>query len=380
MTHVFGPNELLEDVLGKGLCIGCGACVDLCPYFKNYRGKTAMLFPCTSPQGRCHAFCPKTEVDLDALAARFWGGPYEGTPLGKHREVRIARAGSRMPAGNFQAGGTASSLVAFAMETRRIDAAVLTGHEGLVPVSGLATRTDEVLSHASSKYMAAPTLSALNQGVARGYRRLGVVGTPCQLTAVAQMRSNPLRKDDFQDPVALTVGLFCTWSLDTRDLMAFLSPRLDISRIRKMDIPPPPSEILVIETETETVTFPLNEIRPLVPDACRICPDMTAEWSDVSVGVMEGRPGWNTLIIRSEAGAYLVEEAEAAGYLTTGPMPGENRIHLCLAAANKKKRSLALAREKGLLNTIPAGSRAAIRLREDTVERIMAADTEETCH
>ena len=91
--QIFGSRELLEAVLKKDLCIGCGACVELCPYFKNYKGKTAMLFPCTLSQGQCFAFCPKAEVDLDVLAARFWKAPYEGTPLGKYRKVLMARAG-----------------------------------------------------------------------------------------------------------------------------------------------------------------------------------------------------------------------------------------------------------------------------------------------
>jgi coenzyme F420 hydrogenase subunit beta len=57
---VFGPRELIEDVFKKNLCIGCGACVELCPYFKNYKGQTAMLYPCTLSRGRCFAFCPLT--------------------------------------------------------------------------------------------------------------------------------------------------------------------------------------------------------------------------------------------------------------------------------------------------------------------------------
>ena len=69
--RVFGPNELLEDVQKKNLCIGCGACVDLCPYFRNHRGKTAMLFPCTLSEGRCYAGCPRAEVDLDELSSTF---------------------------------------------------------------------------------------------------------------------------------------------------------------------------------------------------------------------------------------------------------------------------------------------------------------------
>ena len=65
--HVLGPNELVEDVFNRNLCIGCGACVNLCSYYKNHRGKTARLFPCDLSQGRCYAYCPKAEVDLDEL-------------------------------------------------------------------------------------------------------------------------------------------------------------------------------------------------------------------------------------------------------------------------------------------------------------------------
>ena len=37
--EVFGPNELVEEVLKREFCIGCGACVNLCPYFKSYHRK-----------------------------------------------------------------------------------------------------------------------------------------------------------------------------------------------------------------------------------------------------------------------------------------------------------------------------------------------------
>jgi coenzyme F420 hydrogenase subunit beta len=369
--NVFGPNELLADVQQKGLCIGCGACVNLCPYFKSYRGKTAMVFPCTLPEGRCHAFCPKTEVDLDEISERVHGKPYTSAPLGTYRKVMIARAGEKMGRGVFQAGGVASALITFALKTGMIDSAVLTDREGLVPVPRMAISPEEVLSCSLSKYMAAPTVSSLNQAAKEGKRRLGIVGTPCQMTAVAQMRANPTHREDFADPVALTVGLFCTWAVDTRNLMAFLSERLDISRIQKMDIPPPPAEIFVVETDEERLEIPLDEIRPLVPGGCRICPDMTSEWADVSVGVLEGRPDWNTLVIRTETGERLVKAAVKQGYLETAEPPPEALAHLEWAAANKRKRALAKTLEDGLLNTAEEGKRSAIRLKAKTVEKIL---------
>ena len=123
MVNILGSNELLEDVHKRDLCIGCGACVDICPYFKNYKGKTAQLFPCTLEQGRCYAYCPKAEVDLDALTQRVRGVPYDGSPLGFYREVLAARAGKKLLNGVFQGGGTVSALVTFALQTGLIDAA-----------------------------------------------------------------------------------------------------------------------------------------------------------------------------------------------------------------------------------------------------------------
>jgi len=349
--QLFGPKELLEDVLQKGLCVGCGACVELCPYFRSHKGKTAMLFPCDLAQGRCYAYCPKAELDLDALAERWWGKAYDGDPLGHHLAVLKVRAGKKAPPGIFQAGGTASSIMAFSLDQGFIDGAVLTDREDLVPLPRLVSRSEDVAPCATSKYTAAPTLSALNRAVRDGYNKIGVVGTPCQVTAVARMRSDPLGKPEFSDPVALLIGLFCTWALDTRNLLSLLSKRLDLRKVRKMDIPPPPAEVLLIETDDHTVEIPLSEIRPIIPHGCTVCPDMTAEWADLSVGILEGEPHWNTLIIRTERGKDVVERASTAGWLLTEPVPRENLEHLRFAAAAKKKRTLNAALQEGLVNS-----------------------------
>lgn len=368
--QVFGPNELVEDVLKKEFCIGCGACVNLCPYFKSYRGKTAMLFPCTLSQGQCFAYCPKAEFDFEEISSGLLGHAYDGSTLGPFQEIVAARAGERMEPGPFQAGGTVSALASLALRTGTIDAAILTDREGLIPLPRIVTKPEEVLKCASSKFTAAPTLAALNQGRRDGYTRMGLVGTPCQVMAVSQMRLNPLNREGFQHSVGLVIGLFCTWAVDTRRLASLLSERLDTRGIRKMDMPPPPSEILVIDTGQGKVEIPLAEIRPLVPAGCQICPDMTSEWSDVSVGVMEGMPDWNTLIIRSDRGRELVEEARREGLLVTEEMPEQNLDHLRTAASNKKKRALALARDRRVLNA-NEGSRSALRIQDEVLKKIL---------
>jgi coenzyme F420 hydrogenase subunit beta len=188
---------------------------------------------------------------------------------------------------------------------------------------------------------------------------------------LAEMRINPLELKDFRDPVGLVVGLFCTWAVDTRGLISLLSKRLGPRAVWKMDIPPPPAEILVVETEQGRMDIPLRDIRPLIPHGCLICPDMTAEWSDVSVGVLEGESRWNTLIVRTQRGQDLVRMAESEGWLVTGIMPDDNRDHLSFAAAGKKKRAFMRAREEGLVNTPEENGRSSLRINEEALQRII---------
>jgi coenzyme F420 hydrogenase subunit beta len=351
-------------------------CVNICPYFKTYKGKSAMLFPCTLAQGRCNAHCPKTEVDLDALSRFFWNEPYDGSPLGRFKRIAAARAGEKV-SGRFQGGGTVSALIAFALKHKMIDGAVLTGAEGIEPVARLVTDPQEVAACAGSKFIAAPTLAALNQVSREGARRLAVVGTPCQMTAVAQMRMNPLKREDFEDPVTLTVGIFCNWALDHRQLVDYLSERMDIAAITGMDIPPPPAEVLVVKTRTGEQRFSLKEIRRLIPHTCFICPDMTAEWTDVSVGMYEGRPGWNTLLIRTHAGFELLDSAAEEGWLEVEAFAKENEEGLSHAALAKKERSFRNADRHGLLHQDGEDCRPALRVPPEVLARLLGGSDEQ---
>ena len=370
MPQALGSNELLEDVHNRELCIGCGACVDICPYFKNYRGKTAQLFPCTLEQGRCYAYCPKAEVDLDALSQHIRGVPYDGSPLGSYQTVLASRAGENIKESVFQAGGTVTALLIFALRSGLIDVAALTDRKALTPIPRIVTDWKEVGSCATSKFMASPTLSSVNLAVRQGFRQIGVVGTPCQMVAVAQMHSNPLEKKEHTVPLAFTVGLFCNWSIDTRQLIDLLSDKLDISGIRAMDIPPPPANTMIVDTDNGRVEVSLSEIKPLIPHTCFICPDMTSELADVSVGTFEGQAGWNTLIIRSDKGAEVIEQACNHGFLETEAFPAENLKHLSRAAADKKDRSLRTLIRRELINN-QGDQRAAVRIPQHVVEKIL---------
>ena len=96
---------------------------------------------------------------------------------------------------------------------------------------------------------------------------------------------------------------------------------------------------------------------------------MTSEFSDVSVGMFEGKPGWNTLIIRSKPGARLVTSACDEGYLETKDLPPENIERLTKAAGEKKARAVRTLIRRNLINN-ENGERSALRMPPEIVEKI----------
>ena len=69
-----------------------------------------------------------------------------------------------------------------------------------------------------------------------------------------------------------------------------LAPKVDISSIKSIDIPPPPTEKLIEKCADSFMEFPLNTNRKLKLSGCSICLDMTSHLSDISV-TLEGFKG-----------------------------------------------------------------------------------------
>ena len=341
--QIQGCQQLRADVIDKGLCALCGACVGMCPYLVAHRGRVVALDDCAVEQGRCHAFCPRVATDLDAASDAVFGAPFDAGPIGRVAEVVMARAASGDVRSKAQYGGTVSALVAFAIERGFIDSAVLTSSDAsMLPSGVLARDAVEVLAQARSNYVAAPTLAAFNREAKRDdVRSVGVVGTPCQALALAKMRASPLENRNNVDKLSLVVGLFCTWALDYSGFTRFLAERSPLDRISKLDIPPPPANAFQVFSDSTSISIPLDEVRPFIRPSCNVCLDMTAEFGDISVGAAEGIEGWNTLIVRSERGRELVDAARAAGVIETDALPEENLDHLKGASLGKRWRALA---------------------------------------
>jgi coenzyme F420 hydrogenase subunit beta len=339
---VKASRELQSEVLARSLCSLCGACVGMCPYWAAYKGRVVGLDECNLTQGRCYVFCPRTCLDLDLLSQTLFGVPYAADELGTTQQITMARAKDDGIRAKAQYGGTVTALTSFALEQGLIDAAVLTASDdGMLPGGALATSAAQVRDRAGSNYVASPTLAAFNRESGRqDIQRIGVVATPCQALALAKMRASPLENRNNVDKLKLVIGLFCTWALRYDDFARFLAEKVPLGQIVKFDIPPPPANVFQVFTDSQRLDIPLDEVRPFIRSGCEVCLDMTAEFSDISVGAAEGVAGWNTLIVRTNAGRELVEAAKAKGVIETQPLPDQNLAHLKEASLNKKKRGL----------------------------------------
>lgn len=342
--EIKGQKELQKEVIENGLCVYCGACVNLCPYQAAYQDNLIIIDPCDRQQGRCYAFCPRTYTNLQSMRSINFPTDQYLPEIGLIRGFYLTRAADPEVRGHAQHGGTVSALLSLALEASLIDAALVTREIDIfLPAGAVVDNSLEIKKAGRSKFVASPNLAAFNQVAKSQFAKIGIVVTPCQSLALAKMRQKNYSANSYHiDKLNLIIGLFCGWALSWRELKDLIKKKMNNDKILGLDIPPSKYQSMEVHTERGIVNISLEEVLPAVRPSCRYCLDMTAEFSDLSVGsarLPEGwevARGWNQVIVRTEAGEELIELARIRGVLEFREMPEGNLERLKEAAANKK--------------------------------------------
>jgi len=278
---------------------------------------------------------------MDAISQHQFGVPYSEEEMGTAKEVVMARSADEAIKEKAQYGGTVTTLLSLAMEEGMIDSAILTRtNDDKAPSPFVATNAAEVLEAAGSNYMACSVLEAYNRLPEDSNDKLAIVAVPCQVLAASQMKLEPPQHRCSTDNIALVIGLFCTWALAPAGFHGFLQASLNLPSVTKFDIPPPPANRFDVYTPKGQVSLSLDQVREFRMTTCAYCLDMTAEFADISVGSVEGIEGWNTVIVRTDAGARLLDTARKQRKLEVDAIPGDKLAHLKEASLIKKKRGL----------------------------------------
>ena len=340
-------TNLEAEVIYNGLCCYCGSCGAFCKEYITYENELPVTKKkCYEICGACYDFCPRTFFAPFVIERAVFGGIRTDNLLGYYQgEILTARATDEAVRKVAQDGGVVSALLAYLLEQGEIDAAVVSKiSEKWEPEPFVATKTEDILAAAGSKYTQCPSVLGVGDAFEQGYENIALVGLPCHIQG---MRKVQLSKgfNVGADRVKLLIGLFCTETFDMKMLKKKLEELgTSIDEVEKFDIRK--GSFIVYTKSGEEIKTPVKKMRDYAREACNYCYDFAAEFADVSVGSIGSEDGWSTGIIRSEAGKDVVKQAEEAGLIETKKLPEEHIQEIRNLASFKKQANLKHIYEK----------------------------------
>ena len=317
-------------VIDSGLCSLCGSCGLICDKIAykeipSLKKGTSCVIPkgakTCGTSGCCYDNCPMTSFSKREYELAIFGEEASDPDLGVFKKIISARSTSNDILNRAQNGGTITSLLTYALSNeftnpKYAGAIVTRKGEAWNPTPLFTSKPEELLSSTGSIYSRLP-LSQQIRSLLRDKHNLIFVGTGCQTTGVRKYQKNFLSKVPPETAHLFLIGIFCYENFPYPQFKDMIEEKSgnSIDAINKMDIS---KGKLVINLEDGTVLkYPIREFNRLVPEACKLCTNFTAELADISVGSVGAEENWNTIIIRSEKGLEIVEKAEDEGIIET---------------------------------------------------------------
>jgi coenzyme F420 hydrogenase subunit beta len=297
--------------LDADYCAGCRNCNFVCPARIDLRS-TMLTYP-------------MLEADGKIIEQQFLKGTADEN-IGVYSEMFSAKSTI-----DGQDGGVASTLLISGMQKGLFDSALVVKRmDGYWAEAVVAENVDDILQAKGTKYIRVHFMSKLLDLLAKGKRKVAVVGTPCLVRAARRVQQSLL--GEYPDLELTIIGLFCFeefnyWKLkaETKRLLNVDLDSAEKTQIRKGKY--------IVRVDGKDNLVSVRELNTAVEKLCLICPDFTAIYSDISVGSVGSEDGYSTVIVRSDVGEKLIEKLD----VTKGDVKKEEVTKL---AIQKKKRAL----------------------------------------
>lgn len=321
---------LKKQVIDRGLCSSCGACVASCPVnalgMVNERPK--LIGKCMAC-GICLHQCPKTKTTVPQLIGNV---------------IEVYRAKTLLPeVTRGQDGGVVTSLLIYLLKEKLVDAEIITKHdenEPWKPKPAVITSKDEILKSSGSIYSQSQSVSKLMEAIKAGHHSIAFVGCPCNIDAVTKMQNSPYGLVRlFMRSTILKIGLFCmdAFSYDRLKQFVEVDNGIPIADITKMTIVK--GKFQFFTKDGNILEHAVHSMDHLRASSCYYCVDLTSENADISIGSVGSPDGYNTIIARTGLGVEIVEDAAENGYISLEPLTNKQLTPL-LKLANLKKVQL----------------------------------------
>ena len=339
---IFG--HLMAEVIRKNACVGCGACVAVCPVnsIELVEGTPKLVGMCIAC-GMCYSNCPRSEFDIEELDEQVFNRARkeEEAEIGVYSACYAVQAKDSDTLDRCQDGGAVTAILSKFLDDGG-ECAVVAGLDEervWIPKPMVALSKEEVALGAGTKYTPSPTLVGVASAVNEYDRRkVAVVGTPCQMRALRRIETGEYSDAEIREAADLAVGLFCMETFSHSGLMDFLEKEgVDASKVTKFDIKK--GKFIAYEGDEAVYRVKLSEVKEQVRPCCHMCDDFASEFADISVGNVGSPDGWSTVIVRTERGEEALRSAEKGRLVEVKPLeevkPGLKSV-IKLAKIKKK--------------------------------------------
>ncbi len=286
------PHKLKEPV-PRSLCTDCG-------------------ISRTENPSRCGMACqfikpdyPKLETQIHGRARNEAINPDE-LHFGTFK--RIVRAKLKTPSEGAQWTGITTQLAEQLLVNGLVDAVIAVKpdkHDRWKPEPVLVTKPEDMKQCRGMRMGYAPTLALLEPAIEQGYKRIAVVGIPCQIYALRALEKElGLEK-------LYVIGTPCSDNTTTENFHTFLNLLSDkpetVSYLEfRADYQ---VELRFDDGRREEIPFlklPISKLPgDFFPTTCQTCVDYTNALSDITVGYMGGE-GEQWLIVRNDRGEEIL--------------------------------------------------------------------------
>jgi coenzyme F420 hydrogenase subunit beta len=323
-------HDLEREVQRYNFCGKCGGCVSFCsasnlgalkvgpdgmPVFADEE----KCLKC----GICYMICPNTrDLDEELKKKTNWE-----PPIGLIRDLVSAQTTNPTVGERCTDGGVVTSLLLHLLDNHMIDGALVSKSDGPFhrgPM--LATSGEEVVSASGSHYdesfsiaelgsqysTYSPAMQELKSLRKRSIDRVAMVGTPCQIHTVRKMQVLGIIPSDV---IKYYFGLFCMENFSFSDIqLRHLEKQygFDLTQVIKVNVK---EDFFIYLKNGRVIHIPFEEIDTIARPACLVCPDFSAEFSDISFGGLGSPEGFTTVLLRSERGKMAYRGALTSGYI-----------------------------------------------------------------
>ncbi|MGB0126712.1 MAG: Coenzyme F420 hydrogenase/dehydrogenase, beta subunit C-terminal domain [Rhodocyclaceae bacterium] len=261
---------------------------------------------------RCGKVCQFIKPDYPAAEVRVHGRTRDPATrpdelfFGPHR--RMLRAALNPPRADAQWTGITTRIAERLLETGAVDAVLTMAPDPADkwrPMPVLVTEPGAMAQCRGMRMGYAPLLGLLEPARAKGYKRLAVIGIPCQIY--------PLRalEQELGFEKLYVIGTPCSDNTTTEHFHEFLGllaeePETVTYLEFRADYH---VEMRFTDGRKKAIPFlllPLSKLpRDFFPLTCRTCVDYTNVLADITVGYMAGQ-GEQWLVVRNERGEELL--------------------------------------------------------------------------